>query len=211
MAYDFDNASIQYLTANAPTIGSTLTIACWGYITSTSSNQVFLVLGRTSPNQNRYQLQNNGTLLLFNVNGTNPGLGAAAPGTLSTNTWFHAAGVVASSTDRKGYLNGSSNTDTDESGTISTPTYIGIGARLNDLSQPSTALTGRVAEVGIWNVALADDEIKSLAKGMACDKVRPQSLVFYAPLVRDLIDVRGGLAITNNNSATVAEHPRIYQ
>jgi hypothetical protein len=48
------------------------------------------------------------------------------------------------------------------------------------------------------------------ADGMTCDKIRPQSLVFYAPLVRDLIDVKGGLTITNNNTATVANHPRVY-
>jgi hypothetical protein len=71
-------------------------------------------------------------------------------------------------------------------------------------------LNGRIAEVGIWNVALTAAEIASLADGMTCDKVRPQSLVFYAPLVRDLQDVRGGLTITNNNTATVANHPRVY-
>ena len=69
---------------------------------------------------------------------------------------------------------------------------------------------GSLAEVGIWNAALTADEIASLAKGMTCDKIRPQSLVFYAPLVRDLIDQKGGLTITNNNAATVAAHPRIY-
>jgi hypothetical protein len=41
--------------------------------------------------------------------------------------------------------------------------------------------------------------------------VRPQSLRFYAPLIRDLQDVRGGLTITNTNSATVANHPRVYK
>ncbi len=71
-------------------------------------------------------------------------------------------------------------------------------------------MTGQIAEVGIWNVALADAEIASLADGMTCDKVRPQSLVFYAPLVRELIDARGGLTITNNNAATVAAHTRVY-
>jgi hypothetical protein len=70
---------------------------------------------------------------------------------------------------------------------------------------------GQIADVGVWNVALTAEEVASLAKGMACDKVRPQSLVFYAPLARDLIDVRGGRTITNNNGATVANHPRIYQ
>ena len=70
--------------------------------------------------------------------------------------------------------------------------------------------TGSLAEVGIWNAALTADEVASLADGMTCNKIRPQSLVFYAPLVRDLIDVKGGLTITNNNSATVAAHPRVY-
>jgi hypothetical protein len=69
---------------------------------------------------------------------------------------------------------------------------------------------GQIAEVGIWNAALTADEIASLADGMTCDKVRPQSLVFYAPLVRELQDVKGGLTITNNNTATVANHPRVY-
>ena len=40
--------------------------------------------------------------------------------------------------------------------------------------------------------------------------IRPQSLVFYAPLIRNLIDAKGGRTITNNNGATVAVHPRIY-
>lgn len=71
-------------------------------------------------------------------------------------------------------------------------------------------MDGLIAEVGIWNAALTAAEIASLAKGMTCDKVRPQSLVFYAPLVRDLIDQKGGLPITNNNGATVANHPRVY-
>ena len=71
-------------------------------------------------------------------------------------------------------------------------------------------MDGKIAEVGIWNAALTAEEIASLADGMTCDKVRPQSLVFYAPLVRDLIDYKGGLAITNTNTATVADHPRVY-
>ena len=62
----------------------------------------------------------------------------------------------------------------------------------------------------MWNAALTDAEIASLAKGYKPTRIRPQSLVFYAPLIRDLQDTRGSLAITNNNSATVANHPRVY-
>ena len=71
-------------------------------------------------------------------------------------------------------------------------------------------MNGYIAEVGIWNAALTAAEIASLADGMTCDKIRPQSLVFYAPLVRDLQDTKGGLTITNNNASTVANHPRVY-
>jgi hypothetical protein len=74
----------------------------------------------------------------------------------------------------------------------------------------STYALAQIAEVGIWNADLTAAEIASLAKGMTPNKVRPQSLVFYAPLVRDLTDQKGGLTITNNNAATVANHPRIY-
>lgn len=81
-----------------------------------------------------------------------------------------------------------------------------IGTRISD----NDNFDGDIAEVGVWNVALTAAEIASLADGMTCDKVRPQSLVFYAPLVRDLQDVRGGLTITNTNTATVANHPRVY-
>jgi len=69
---------------------------------------------------------------------------------------------------------------------------------------------GQIAEAAVYNAALSAAEIASLANGMTCDKIRPQNLVFYAPLVRNLIDQKGGLTITNNNGATVANHPRVY-
>jgi hypothetical protein len=102
---------------------------------------------------------------------------------------------------------GNSNTNTTSLGTV-TPTALHIGARFANTFGGFT--NGLIAEVGIWDVALTPEEIASLAKGMTCDKVRPQSLVFYAPLVRDLVDAKGGLTITNNNTATVANHPRVY-
>lgn len=85
---------------------------------------------------------------------------------------------------------------------------LGVGALVR--GNVAAFYNGQAAEVGIWNAALTADEIASLADGFTCDKVRPQSLVFYAPLVRDLIDYKRGLTITNNNTATVANHPRVY-
>ena len=68
----------------------------------------------------------------------------------------------------------------------------------------------RVAEAAIWTAALTASDILSLSQGASPALVRPASLAFYAPLIRDLQDLRGGLAITNDNGATVADHPRIY-
>jgi hypothetical protein len=71
-------------------------------------------------------------------------------------------------------------------------------------------LNGSLAEVGIWNAALTAAEVLSLARGMSPSLIRPQSLTIYAPLVRDLIDKKSGLTITNNNGSTVSNHTRIY-
>ena len=39
--------------------------------------------------------------------------------------------------------------------------------------------------------------------------VRPQNLVFYAPLVREAVDIVGGVALTPTNSPTISVHPPI--
>jgi hypothetical protein len=135
------------------------------------------------------------------------GLTSIIGGTYSANTWIHLCGVFTSASSRSLYVNGSL-IGTNDVGIGSSNSYTRITIGGNHVQTFFT--NGNIAEVGIWNAALTADEIASLAKGMTCDKVRPQSLVFYAPLVRELQDVRGGLTITNNNTATVANHPRVY-
>jgi hypothetical protein len=126
---------------------------------------------------------------------------------VTLNGWNHILGQSVSLSSHQVWLNG----------TKATASIVGqaiaggfsVGAIGSD-GGTSNYCAGRIAEVGIWNASLSDDEVLALSKGMTCDKVRPQSLVFYAPLVRNLQDVRGGLTITNNNTATVANHPRVY-
>lgn len=208
MAYEFTAASSQYLsTAIAPVTATPLTMACWN-IRPTAALQILLAISDEGNANTRYSLSAGSTSGAFVIahNGTTSG--TATIGSPLTNAWAHAAGVFTSPTSRTVYLNGSFVTNTT---TVSDPASLDnltIGARRN--SSVLNLFTGSVAEVGIWNVALTAEEVASLADGMTCDKVRPQSLVFYAPLVRDLIDYKGGLTITNNNTATVANHPRVY-
>ena len=71
-------------------------------------------------------------------------------------------------------------------------------------------MDGRIAEAAIWNVELTDAEVAILGKGFSPPFIRPESLVFYAPLIRDEDDDRvGGLSLTAYNTPTIASHPPI--
>lgn len=213
MAYEFvTNKYLQATQTNA----QPLTLACWAYLDNiTASHCLVAACNATSSST-----ANNDWMGLFaqgQLSGdpiiayVRPSDTTANTSTgFSTTTWTHAAATFSGTAPMNlaSFINGSAK------GTASvnynpSPTHITIGG-LRSSFGTTQPLSGRVAEVGVWNVVLTDAEIASLADGMTCDKVRPQSLVFYAPLVRDLQDVKGGLTVTNNNTATVANHPRVY-
>lgn len=132
---------------------------------------------------------------------------------VSTGSWASLGARQTSSTSRKVFLNGTNTaTNTENKNPTSlNKLLIGCGTDGNGGGPTFANYTdGKIAEVAVWNVDLSDDEMISLSKGMRASRIRPQSLIFYAPLVRSIIDTKGGLTITNNNSATVADHPRIY-
>jgi hypothetical protein len=209
MAYAFTAASSQYLTANSPLTAVPCTLACWVYLNNTTDTMVPLTINSTT-GDNRIQLALVSQQVRANlVSGGTGGTPASTTGTYSANVWFHAAGTFESAAVRTAYRDGG---NTGSANSLITPSSIGttvIGAALINGAY-SIYTSGLIAECGIWSAALTAEEVRSLSAGMTCDKVRPQSLVFYAPLVRNLQDVRGGLTITNNNTATVAAHPRVY-
>jgi hypothetical protein len=214
MAYEF-NGTTQYLyTTSVPTSSLPLSICAWFYPDSLNGFHALVNLSSGTT----------GATLALDARGGDAGDPVAASDFRGnvynaarttagyvTGQWQHGAAVFAANNSRTVYLDGG-NSATNTVNNTATPTFtrIGIGIYFNATSTPSSYLDGRLAEVGIWSAALTAAEVASLSKGMTCDKVRPQSLVFYAPLVRDLLDQKGGLVITNNNSATVSNHPRIY-
>jgi hypothetical protein len=207
MAYDF-NPTNSYLQSGAPVTGEPITMAAWFYPQSSGTIRSILSLGDTASDDRRSLLLGTANAIGAVDNGT-ANVTVTTPITAPQNQWSHTCCIFQSATSRTCYANGgSATTNTTNRGTQVTANSFVIAARY--LTGIGAYMVGRIAEVGLWNVALTADEIASLADGMTCDKVRPQSLVFYAPLVRDLQDVRGGLTITNNNGATVANHPRVY-
>jgi hypothetical protein len=212
MAYEF-NGTNQYLsTASAPATAVPLTLACWFYPYTITANYILFQI-TDGTDLNRFGLGALGGISGDPIRAFVTGSPVAAEIDSTTgfvsNSWQHACGVFSQNNSRTVYLN-AANSATNT--TLTTPSGLNkveIAFRTAS-GVPGLFLNGRLAEVGIWNAALTSAEIASLAKGMTCDKVRPESLVFYAPLVRDLQDISGGLTITNNNSATVATHPRVY-
>ena len=208
MAYDFVAASTQYLsTTTTPVTGTPLTLACWFY-KDLSLNMRLVDLVDTT-NGSSFQIRAN-TASAISARVGALAADQSAVGTQVLNQWRHGAGVFTSSTSRTAYVDGTAGTANTANVTPSDADFIMIGAG-DSTTSPLTPYDGRIADVGIWNVALTAAEISALAKGAACNLVRPQSLVFYAPLIRNLQDVRDGRTITNNNTATVADHTRVYR
>ena len=217
MAYEFVKASSQYLsvpdTATLDITGA-ITLACWAKRNADLSTNQFVISKYEGPDQRSYlmYIDTSGLLISrFARDGTGNFVAGANSNSAVPTSWSHLAttwtpnvvGAIIYINGISGQVNSSpANNAVIHSGTAN----LGIGAT----GSGNLFFGGDIAEVGIWNAALTAAEIASLAKGMTCDKVRPQNLVFYAPLVRDLVDQKGGLTITNNNSATVAAHPRVY-
>jgi hypothetical protein len=190
-----------------------LTMACWFNPNNVTTNMTLVAINQEAGGNSRYGLFALGASAGDPIRadtGSPTGTGNAETTVgFQASTWQHAAGVWAANDNRTVYLDGGNSvTNTNTSTPVGVDATV-IGAR-SFIGIYGLFMAGLIAEVGIWNAALTADEIASLAKGMTCDKVRPQSLVYYAPLVRDLIDAKGGLTITNNNGATVANHPRVY-
>jgi len=215
MAYEFTSAGSQNLsvTSTALKSQSKITLCGWVYRNAAGTSQI---LGSSKNVNHRFAIYTYIDNKIYWI-ASNGGSGYGESSTPAGAAWSHLAqvfdGTQTGNANRlKCYVNGIAQTLT-FSGTIPTTSTANTDVediRINYAQSTPEYGNGRYCEIGIWHEALTADEVASLAKGMTCDKVRPESLVFYAPLIRDLQDIKGGLTITNNNAATVATHPRVY-
>jgi hypothetical protein len=216
MAYDFVKASSQYLSvAHTTALNTPSSITFAGFVfrgsdLTTSQHVAAKYLG--TGNQRGWLLTIDTAGKVFVIISSNGSLTTDRLSSAAISAeWTHVAFTFTGSTAQPNiYLNGSLSNgaaSTGLTGIFNNTADLTFGINSNKTGNP---FGGKLAEVGIYNAALTAAEIASLAKGMTPDKIRPQNLVFYAPLVRDLIDQKGGLTITNNNAATVANHPRVY-
>lgn len=215
MARFFDDGSSESLTVNStPVTATPLTLSCW--INPDDLGDIF-EMGMTvidaSASYSFFGIGIHGweagNPVVFTADGdegadnllTSTGIGA-------TNVWHHACGVSAAIDDRRVYLDGGGKNTSAVTMTPSGLDRISIGAA--EGGGTASVFSGAVAEVSAWNVALTDAEVAVLGAGYSPLFIRPQSLVLYAPLIRDEdYDRVGGLSFTANNTPTIAPHPPV--
>ena len=208
MARTFNGTNDSIEAASAPVTAVPLTMACWFYPVSSAGTVLMAV--DTAAGIDRFQI---GTIPATFPASCATVQGGSAPsanvaGSIALNQWHHTAGVFSAVDSRRSYINGTGGTVNTGSATPSGVNRVNIGARYAPAL--SGFFSGRIAEAGIWNVALTADEITSLSKGFPCRLVRPSALVFYSRLIRNVMDIRNGVALSElGTGTTVSDHPRI--
>ena len=213
MAYNFVRASLQHLIGSLNINASPCTVSYWGNAAvNTLALGSFSISDSTGNEAIRSFFAGNLAGDPVNIGPIDNGVGGAGSNSLSafsTNTWHHVGGILNSTTSRTVYLDGVAGTTNTVSSDPTGLTTIVIGGIMVN-SSPGSRFDGFLSEFGVWNTALTVGEIISLSKGFSPKKVRPQSLRFYAPLIRTAANYIGGVILANQNSPTAVSHNRIY-
>ncbi|MFH1924363.1 MAG: LamG-like jellyroll fold domain-containing protein [Planctomycetota bacterium] len=218
MARFFDDAQSEYVEwsgAGPPVTSPPFTLSCWFYTDTDAVGQALMWIGDKDASD-----QILGSLQVDAVSGgyrkviartvASGGLaGAAKAWNYSVNTWHHVCGVFSAENDRLVALDYSQQGSDNTSLGVAGIDRVSIG-RLGDAT-PDKYLSGAVAEAAIWNVALADDDVRALHQRFSPLMIRPENLAAYWPLGglwgQNDNDRLGTYPMTAYNSPSWTDHP----
>lgn len=215
MAIQTANNQQIYCTTNVVRNQSSITMASWIFRNATGTAQFV----------GFYDDYNNCTMIQhFSDNYVYPWLNSGSYSTelrvQSSKTitgWNHYAFVFdgsqpTNSLKLKFFINGIQETMNFGSYTVPSFTSNAVGNtvfRIGRAEGDGAFNPGIYAETSIWQSALTNDQVASLAKGFKPSCVFPKTLKFYLPLVRDIKELMNSTLLTNVNS-TVTPHIKIY-
>ncbi len=209
-ATTYTSTGYSYFQGTVPVTAAPFTMACWFNVTDITAGHCLMSLGDFNTN-NYHFMAANGDVASDPIRCITKAGGAdniaTSTAAYSASTWQHACAVFASSSSRTIYLNGGNSATNTGSASPTGIDYIAIGRIRVSNNWFNTYTGGTYAEAAIWSAALSADDIAALNNGFRPSAVRPQNLVFYVPGIREIIDVRGGLALTHSGNS-VAAHPR---
>lgn len=212
MSRDFNGTTSYIEATSAPVTDVPLTLAAWFNADIVTANIVMLSVAASTVD-NSFALIAGGAAAGDPVQAqTRVTSGAttnatSAAGAFTANNWFHGAAVFSAANNRLAYRNGVAGTANTTSLTMSGIDTVGIGVRPG--ATRANYFDGEVMEAAIWNVALDAAEIKALSEGFKPTQIRPNALVFYAPIIREIADYARGVTL-NQNATTVTPHHRRY-
>jgi len=202
----FDNDSSNSIGTETPVLtAAPITVSAWFKTNRlTGSDQEIFLIGRQDDPD-----KDDGWRLVLDVSSADirwkarqgPGGGQAiSGGTVSTDTWHHAAAVETTSLSRIAYLDGVGGVINTTSSVPANLTRTIIGKHAPGVSNE---FDGEIGHVAVWDIALTTGEIESLASGISPLRIRRENLVSYWPIngqtpekdiVGDLqLDILGGI------------------
>lgn len=206
-ARTFPNDLTKYIQLNTtPVTTAPMTFSAWVKFSSTVTGQILFMVAESTVNAHALWLGTTTNALEAGEWDGGP-VARAQSGTISTGVWYHAGGVFTSLSSRAVFLDGVKTTNTTTIGSVHTPGKVVVGR----WDGAGSALQGDLAEIAIWNVALTDAEMSTLATGVSALRVRPSALVLYIPLWDSVFDYKASRAITTNTTTTTVSGPRRYR
>lgn len=209
MAITFNGTSEYYSAGSAAITATPLSVACWGAPTALALQTLFSIANNDGVSGGFLAMLNASGNVLARTKSSAGVSGAQSTATYSAGAWAHFGWSWASATLRTAYLNGGNKGTQTTSRTPSGLNTTAIATQL-ELSA-SNYYGGPIEGLGVWNVALTDDEFYSLSRGYSPLFIRPASLVHYFPLIANASELRAALAMSATGSpSAVSGAPIIY-
>jgi hypothetical protein len=190
-------AATDFFNFTIPSLSPPFSIACWVYAPSSSSGFVVRIFNGSNYHGIVY-LTTTAIARSFVL-----GDGTFRQATISGfgfGSWQHLVGVFSATNNRQIYLNGTA-------GSANTNNQ-GVGGVTLASTNPAPS-SHDIADLSIWNVALTQADITSLAKGFSGSRIRENALLFHAPLVRSRQEMKTGVVLTDTGTPTAQPHPPI--
>jgi hypothetical protein len=162
LSSSFVASSAQYLTKDVA-VSTPLTLFALARPTAVNSNQGVISVGATTDNAHLLYIGSNAGIQMFSTSNGNAFQASSPPAVLTANTFYSFVGRVSAPNSRQVFLDGVQvGTDTNTvapavSSTCAVAAYWNSGGEV-----PSFFFDGDTAVWGVWDRALADEEIKAL-------------------------------------------------
>jgi len=212
MAVLFDDANTEWIKDDATGLTSyPVSVSChFNLDTQAVNHGLFLLTDSASGNDwlSLLYADTGGILRAYAKSGGTTSNAMTSTG-WSTDTWHVGSASWASTTSRAVYLDGGSKGGSATSRTPSSIDRLAVGA-LADASVDDF-VSGRVAEMGVWNAELTDADHAMLGKFYSPLFVRSQNLVHLWRFINgNLVDIISGVTlVAGGNLPDVGNHSPI--